>query len=177
MAMIRLTVNGRAAEVDADPAQPLLWVLRETLGLPGTKYGCGIALCGACTVHVDGRAARACALPVGSLAGRRITTIEGLATGGKLHVVQQAWIEEDVAQCGYCQAGMIMAAADLLAREPRPSDAQIDAAIGNLCRCGTQMRVRRAIHRAAAALAAGGPAGPVGASGPADAAVAAGGPS
>ncbi|WP_284619921.1 (2Fe-2S)-binding protein [Aquabacterium humicola] len=152
---MRLTVNGRATEVDADPAQPLLWVLRETLGLPGTKYGCGIALCGACTVHVDGRAARACALPVGSLAGMNVTTIEGLATGEKLHVVQQAWIDEDVAQCGYCQAGMIMAAADLLAREPRPSDAQIDAAIGNLCRCGTQMRVRRAIHRAAA-LAAGG---------------------
>ncbi|HEX7062189.1 MAG TPA: (2Fe-2S)-binding protein [Woeseiaceae bacterium] len=146
---LTLDVNGRAHEVDVEPEMPLLWVLRETLGLTGTKYGCGIAQCGACTVHVDGQPVRSCSVPAASVAGRRITTIEGLSPDAS-HPVQQAWIEHTVPQCGYCQSGQIMAAAALLARSPDPSDAEIDAAMaGNLCRCGTYPRIRTAIHRAA----------------------------
>lgn len=150
--MIRLTVNGEAVELDCAPDKPLLWALREDLALTGTKYGCGIAQCRACTVHVDGRAMPSCQLPVARVADAEITTIEGLGKTA-LHPVQQAWIRANVPQCGYCQPGMIMATAALLARNPAPSDADIDAAIGNLCRCGTYPRVRAAIH-AAAALAA-----------------------
>jgi len=153
---IRLVVNGQPHNFDGDERQPLLWVLRDAMRLTGTKYGCGAGQCGACTVHLDGKAVRSCVLPVGAVAGRPVRTIEGLArTVGpveQLHPVQQAWIDEDVAQCGYCQAGQIMAAVDLLARHPQPSDADIDREIGNLCRCGTQVRVRRAVHRAAAAM-------------------------
>lgn len=130
---------------------PLLWVLRDLLKVTGTKYGCGVAQCGACTVHVDGRATRSCVMPVASIAGRAVTTIEGLADGGKLHPVQSAWIEEQVPQCGYCQPGMIMSAAALLAENPDPTDADIDRSITNICRCGTYPRIRRAIHRAAGA--------------------------
>ncbi|MBU6260528.1 MAG: (2Fe-2S)-binding protein [Burkholderiales bacterium] len=151
--MAHLTVNGQAREVDADPATPLLWVLREQLGLTGTKYGCGIALCGACTVHLDGAAVRSCSLPLAAVGGRRVTTIEGLAAGGRLTRVQQAWLEHDVPQCGYCQSGMIMAVTALLAAKPQPSDADIDAAITNICRCGTYQQVRAAVHAAAAAAA------------------------
>ncbi|MGF2528184.1 (2Fe-2S)-binding protein, partial [Ralstonia pseudosolanacearum] len=137
-----LDVNRRPVKVECDPATPLLWVLRDHLNLTGTKFGCGVAACGACTVHVDGAAVRSCVLPVAAVAGRRITTIEGLAEApGKRHALQQAWIDEQVPQCGYCQSGMLMAAADLLARQPDPSDADIDAAITNLCRCGTYPRV------------------------------------
>ena len=146
--MIKLTINGRAATVDADPDTPLLCVIREQLGLTGTKYGCGIAACGACTVHVDGQAARSCSFPLGEAAGRRITTIEGLSRD-RSHPLQKAWIAEQVPQCGYCQSGMIMAAAALLAERPHPSDREIDAAITNICRCGTYQRVRKAIHAAA----------------------------
>jgi aerobic-type carbon monoxide dehydrogenase small subunit (CoxS/CutS family) len=149
---MQLNVNGRARELgDLDPSTPLLWVLRDTLGLVGTKYGCGIAQCSACTVHVDGAPVQSCQVPVSSLAGRRITTIEGLAAeDGTLHPVQQAWIDEDVPQCGYCQAGQLMSAAALLARKPHPTDADIDAAMArHLCRCGTYNRIRKAIHRAA----------------------------
>lgn len=149
---MQLNVNGRARELgDLDPSTPLLWALRDTLGLVGTKYGCGIAQCSACTVHVDGAPVQSCQVPVSSLAGRRITTIEGLAAeDGTLHPVQQAWIDEDVPQCGYCQAGQLMSAAALLARKPRPTDADIDAAMErHLCRCGTYNRIRKAIHRAA----------------------------
>jgi len=146
---IRFIVNGRPQSVDVDPDTPLLWVLRDTLGLTGTKYGCGIAECGACTVHVDGEATRTCVLPVSAVEGKKITTIEGLSTD-RGHAVQSAWIAEQVPQCGYCQSGMIMTAADLLARKPRPTDADIDAAIGShICRCGTYQRIRRAIQRAA----------------------------
>lgn len=146
MAAVRLNVNGRAVEVDVDPSTPLLWVLRDHLDLVGTKFGCGGGFCGACTVHVDGAATRSCQLPVGRLAGRRITTIEGLADG-PLH---QAWLDLDVPQCGYCQAGQIMSAAALLARTPRPTDEQIAAAMsGNICRCGTYLRIRDAVRRAA----------------------------
>ena len=147
--MIALKVNGEAHSVDVPSDTPLLWVLRDTLGLTGTKYGCGRALCGACTVHVDGQAARSCVTTVGDAAGRSITTIEGLsATAG--HPVQQAWLRHDVPQCGYCQSGQIMSASALLARNPRPSDADIDAAMaGNLCRCGTYEDIRAAIHTAA----------------------------
>ena len=148
--MIKLTINGRAYSLDVEPAMPLLWVLRDQLGLRGTKYGCGMALCGACTVLVDGEAARACSLPISAAAGKKIVTIEGLGTKG-LDRIQQAWIEHEVPQCGYCQTGMIMATAALLARNPRPTDADIDAAITNLCRCGTYARVRKAIHALAAA--------------------------
>ena len=148
--MIRLTVNGRARRVNVEPETPLLWVLRDTLGLAGTKFGCGMALCGACTVHVDGVATRACSTPVKSVAGRRITTIEGLSADGS-HPVQRAWAALDVPQCGYCQPGMIMAVSALLARTPRPSDAEIDTAITNICRCGTYARIRQAIHEAAKA--------------------------
>jgi isoquinoline 1-oxidoreductase alpha subunit len=149
--MARLTVNGRRHDVDVDPDTPLLWVLRDTLGISGTKYGCGIAECGACTVHVDGTAVRACAFPVSAAEGKAITTIEGLAIDGTLHRVQQAWVDHDVPQCGYCQSGMIMAVAALLKRRPNPTDAEIDAAITNICRCGTYQRVRAAIHAAASA--------------------------
>ena len=147
--MARITVNGRLHDVDVDPDTPLLWVLRDTLGMGGTKYGCGIAQCGACTVHLDGVATRSCALPVGAVAGKAITTIEGLAPNGVLHRVQQAWVDHDVPQCGYCQSGMIMAVAALLKQTPDPTDAEIDAAITNICRCGTYQRVRAAIHTAA----------------------------
>ena len=147
--MLRLTVNGQSHEVDVDPETPLLWVLRDTLGMTGTKYGCGIAQCGACTVHVDGSPVRACSLPVSTAAGKHIMTIEGLAKNGTLHRVQKAWIDHDVPQCGYCQSGMIMAVAALLRDKPKPTDADIDLAITNICRCGTYQRVRAAIHDAA----------------------------
>jgi aerobic-type carbon monoxide dehydrogenase small subunit (CoxS/CutS family) len=151
--VVRLTVNGRPAEVDADDETPLLWVLRDHLGLTGTKFGCGVAQCGACTVHVDGAARRSCVLPIGELAGAQVTTIEGLATPHQLHVVQEAWLAENVPQCGYCQAGQIMSTVALLAANPRPSDDDIDSALSaNLCRCGTYPRIRRAVHRASAAL-------------------------
>jgi isoquinoline 1-oxidoreductase alpha subunit len=149
--MSRLTINGQTQEVDVDPDTPLLWVLRDTLGLTGTKFGCGIAQCGACTVHVDGVATRSCSVPVSAAEGSQITTIEGLSTNGGLHPVQKAWIAHDVPQCGYCQSGMIMAVAALLKGNPQPSDADIDAAITNICRCGTYARIRTAIHTAAQA--------------------------
>jgi len=149
--MIRLTINGKTLDVDVDPNTPLLWAIREQVGLTGTKYGCGIAQCGACTVHIDGSPMRSCAIPAGAVSGRKITTIEGLAAGGKLHKVQQAWIDHEVPQCGYCQCGMIMAAAALLQAKPKPTDADIDAAITNICRCGTFQEVRKAIHAAAKA--------------------------
>jgi isoquinoline 1-oxidoreductase alpha subunit len=149
--MARLTVNGRPHDVDVDPDTPLLWVLRDVIGLMGTKYGCGIAQCGACTVHVDGVPTRSCSLPLSAVADRRITTIEGLAVNGSLHQVQQAWLDHDVPQCGYCQSGMIMAVAALLAQSPKPTDAEIGAAITNICRCGTYQRIRAAIHAAARA--------------------------
>jgi len=150
--MARLTVNGQAHNVDVDPNTPLLWVLREQIGLTGTKYGCGIAQCGACTVHIDGMGAvRSCSLPISAAEGKQVTTIEGLAQNGVLHKVQKAWIEHDVPQCGYCQSGMIMAVAALLKDKPKPSDADIDSAITNICRCGTFQQVRAAIHAAASA--------------------------
>ena len=150
--MARLTINGRTLELNVDPSTPLLWAIREQAGLTGTKYGCGIAQCGACTVHVDGAAVRSCVMPVSAAVGRRITTIEGLASGGVLHKVQKAWLEHDVPQCGFCQSGMIMAAAALLAEVPQPSDPVIDDAMaGNICRCGTFQQVREAIHAAAKA--------------------------
>jgi len=148
---IKLTVNGRAATIDAPEDMPLLWALRDLLNLKGTKYGCGMSVCGMCTVHVDGEATRSCVTPVKSVEGKRITTIEGLSSDGS-HPLQKAWIDLDVPQCGYCQAGQIMSAAALLARTPKPSDAQIDAAMdGNLCRCGTYLRIRAAIRKAAGA--------------------------
>jgi isoquinoline 1-oxidoreductase alpha subunit len=149
--MPHLTINGHPQQVDVDPDTPLLWVLRDTLGLTGTRYGCGIAQCGACTVHIDGVATRSCSVPVGAAEGAQIITIEGLATNGDLHPVQKAWIAHDVPQCGYCQSGMIMAVAAFLKEKPQPSDADIDAAITNICRCGTYARIRAAIHTAAAA--------------------------
>jgi isoquinoline 1-oxidoreductase subunit alpha len=149
--MPRLLINGTVHEVAADPDTPLLWVLRDELGLTGTKFGCGAALCGACTVHIDGEAVPACSMPINAVAGKAITTIEGLARNGVLHRVQQAWVELDVPQCGYCQSGMIMAVAALLKATPKPTDAEIDAAITNICRCGTLPRVRAAIHQAAQA--------------------------
>ena len=152
--MVRFSINGRTVDVDADPNTPLLWVIREQVGLTGTKYGCGVAQCGACTVHIDGAAARSCAMPVSAVAGKQITTIEGLASGGTLHKVQKAWVDNDVPQCGYCQTGMIMAVAALLREKPRPTDADIDAAITNICRCGTYNRVRAAIKQAAGVPAA-----------------------
>ncbi len=154
--MIKLNVNGRVHSVDVEPEMPLLWVLRDELKMAGTKYGCGIALCGACTVLVDGEPIRSCAVPVSTMAGKKITTIEGLAKPG-LTRVQKAWIENDVPQCGYCQTGMIMAATALLAKNPKPTDADIDEAITNLCRCGTYVRVRKAIHAAAGEKVAAGP--------------------
>jgi isoquinoline 1-oxidoreductase subunit alpha len=149
--MLRLTINGHAQQVDVDPDTPLLWVLRDTLGLTGTKYGCGIAQCGACTVHIDGVATRSCSMPVSAVGAKNITTIEGLAANGTLHKVQQAWIDNDVPQCGYCQSGMIMAVAALLKDNPKPTDADIDSTITNICRCGTYQQVREAIHAAATA--------------------------
>ena len=149
--MARLNVNGKAYDVDVAPDTPLLWAIRENVGLTGTKYGCGIAQCGACTVHVDGVAMRSCSVPVSAVVGKQITTIEGLANNGTLHKVQQAWVEHDVPQCGYCQSGMIMAVASLLAQKPKPTDADIDAAITNICRCGTYQQVRTAIHSIASA--------------------------
>ena len=148
--MTRLAINGAVHEVDIGPDTPLLWAIREWVGLTGTKYGCGIAQCGACTVHVDGAAVRSCAFPARMAEGKQITTIEGLAPKGVLHAVQQAWIEHDVPQCGYCQSGMIMAVAALLKVKRKPTDADIDAAITNICRCGTYQQVRAAIHTAAA---------------------------
>ena len=144
-----LSVNGKSFEVEAEADTPLLWVLRENLGLTGTKYGCGIAQCGACTVQIDGAPVRSCSVQLGDAIGKKITTIEGLAQNGVLHRVQKAWIEHDVPQCGYCQSGMIMAVAALLEDKPSPSDADIDAAITNICRCGTFQQVREAIHAAA----------------------------
>jgi len=150
--MAVLNVNGKSLPAHADPRTPLLWVLRDTLGLTGTKYGCGIAQCGACTVHIDGVATRSCQVPLSAVAsGKKITTIEGLATDGKLNRIQQAWLDNDVPQCGYCQSGMIMAATALLASKPNPTDADIDAAMTNICRCGTYQQVREAIHAAAKA--------------------------
>ena len=149
--MMRLTINGSSIDVDVNPGTPLLWAIREQVGLTGTKYGCGMALCGACTVHVDGKAVRSCVVPVSAAEGKQITTIEGLAAGGVLHKVQQAWLDYDVPQCGYCQAGMIMAVAALLRDKPQPTDADIDATITNICRCGTFQQVREAIHAAAQA--------------------------
>jgi len=143
---ITLTVNGQTHSLDIEPDTPLLWVLRDTLGLTGTKFGCGIAACGACTVHINGRAVRSCSFPVSAADGEAITTIEGLAADGTLHTVQKAWIAHQVPQCGYCQSGMIMAVSALLEQRPDPSDEQIDATITNICRCGTFARVRRAIH-------------------------------
>ena len=149
--MPHLTINGHAQQVDVDPNTPLLWVLRDTLGLTGTRYGCGIAQCGACTVHIDGVATRSCSVPVSAVEGSAITTIEGLSPNGDLHPVLKAWIAHDVPQCGYCQSGMIMAVAALLKEKPNPTDADIDAAITNICRCGTYARIRAAIHTAARA--------------------------
>ncbi|MSO72453.1 MAG: (2Fe-2S)-binding protein [Rhodospirillaceae bacterium] len=146
--MINININGKEHAVDVDPDMPLLWVLRDTLGMMGTKFGCGIAQCGACTVQLDGVAARACATPVSAVAGLKITTIEGLSTDGS-HPVQKAWIAHQVPQCGYCQSGMMMAVDALLKSSPNPTDAEIDAAITNICRCGTYARVRQAIHTAA----------------------------
>jgi isoquinoline 1-oxidoreductase alpha subunit len=149
--MVALTINGKVFELDVEPDTPLLWAIRENAGLTGTKYGCGIAQCGACTVLVDGTATRSCSVQVSDAAGKTITTIEGLAVNGALHKVQQAWVDNDVPQCGYCQSGMILAVAALLQDKPAPSDADIDDAITNICRCGTFQQVREAIHAAAKA--------------------------
>ena len=149
--MARLTINGKTTEVNVDPSTPLLWAIREQVGLTGTKYGCGVAVCGACTVHLDGKATRSCVTPVSAAVGKKITTIEGLATNGTLHKVQKAWVENEVPQCGYCQSGMIMAVAALLREKPKPTDADIDRTITNICRCGTYQQVREAIHAAAKA--------------------------
>lgn len=149
---ISLSVNGERQSFAGDPEIPLLWYLRDELDLVGTKYGCGIASCGACTVHVDGRARRSCVLPMSAAAGTSVTTIEGLANGDTLHPVQQAWIDEDVAQCGYCQTGQIMAVTKLLEANPSPTDADIDARLNNLCRCGSYARLRKGVHRAAALM-------------------------
>jgi isoquinoline 1-oxidoreductase alpha subunit len=146
--MITLKVNGRTHQVDAEPDTPLLWVLRDSIGMTGTKYGCGIAYCGACTVHLDGVALRSCQMPVGDVGDAEVTTIEGLSADSS-HPVQQAWREIDVPQCGYCQSGQIMAVAALLAENPEPTDAEIDQQLTNICRCGTYARIRMAIHRAA----------------------------
>ncbi len=146
--MLSLKVNGKSYQVEVEPETPLLWVLRDAIGLTGTKFGCGMSLCGACSVHVNGQVIRSCVTPVSAVVGKELTTIEGLSPDST-HPVQAAWIEEDVPQCGYCQSGMIMAVAALLAKQPNPSDADIDRAITNLCRCGTYLRIRKAIHRAA----------------------------
>ena len=147
--MANLSINGKAFDIDIEPDTPLLWAIRENVGLTGTKYGCGIAQCGACTVHIGGVAMRACGITVGEAAGQQISTIEGLAENGTLHKVQQAWIANDVPQCGYCQSGMIMAVAALLKEKPKPTDKDIDETITNICRCGTFQQVREAIHAAA----------------------------
>ena len=147
--MVTLKVNGKTHALDIEGEMPLLWALRDEIGLTGTKFGCGIAQCGACTVHVDGVAMRSCSVPVSAVVGKQITTIEGLAQNGVLHKVQKAWIENDVPQCGYCQSGMIMAVAELLKLKPKPTDADIDREITNICRCGTFQQVRAAIHAAA----------------------------
>ena len=147
--MVALNVNGKIHDVNVDPGTDLLWVLRDYVGLTGTKYGCGIKRCGACTVHVDGVAVRSCSVPLSEVAGKQITTIEGLAQNGVLHKVQKAWLEHQVPQCGYCQCGMIMAVAALLNEKPKPTDADIDRNITNICRCGTYQQVREAIHAAA----------------------------
>ncbi len=149
--MINLTINGKSHSVDVEPDTPLLWVIRDTIGMTGTKYGCGIAQCGACTVHIDGEATRSCGMQVSDAVGKKITTIEGLAQNGVPTKVQQAWVANDVPQCGYCQSGMIMAVSALLKEKPKPTDADIDAAITNICRCGTFQQVRAAIHEAAKA--------------------------
>ena len=151
--MAKLSINGKTFDVDVDPNTPLLWAIREQVGLTGTKYGCGIAQCGACTVHIDGAPVRSCSFPVSAAVGKKITTVEGLAQGGKLSKVQEAWIRNDVPQCGYCQSGMIMAVTALLKEKPKPTDRDIDAAITNICRCGTFQQVRAAIHAAAKAEA------------------------
>jgi isoquinoline 1-oxidoreductase alpha subunit len=154
--MTTFNVNGRAVSVSAEPDKPLLWVLREDLGLTGTKFGCGMALCGACTVHLDGSPVRSCVTPLAAAGGKRITTIEGLERGGRLHPVQEAFIEQDVPQCGYCQCGQVMSAAALLAKQKNPTDADIDAAMsGNICRCGTYQRIRAAIKQAAGRMGKG----------------------
>jgi isoquinoline 1-oxidoreductase alpha subunit len=147
--MIRLTVNGRMRQLDVEPEMPLLWVLRDELNVKGPKFGCGIAQCGACTVHVDGEPVRSCSFPVSAAAGKRVVTIEGLAQGSRLHPVQQAWIEHQVPQCGYCQGGQILAAVALLRKNPHPSDQDIDQAMTHICRCGSYARIRSAIHAAA----------------------------
>ena len=149
--MVSLNVNGKSYQADVDPRTPLLWVLRDACGLTGTKYGCGIAQCGACTVHIDGVATRSCSVPISALGSKKVVTIEGLAEDGKLNKIQAAWVEIDVPQCGYCQSGMVMAATALLAAKPQPTDAEIDAAMTNICRCGTYKQVREAIHAAAKA--------------------------
>jgi isoquinoline 1-oxidoreductase alpha subunit len=149
--MARLIINGKPTNLDVDPSTPLLWALREQAGLTGTKYGCGVAQCGACTVHVNGEPVRSCVTAVSDVEGKRITTIEGLAAKGVLSKVQKAWVDHEVPQCGYCQSGMIMAAAALLKAKPKPTDADIDAAMSNICRCGTFQEVRKAIHAAAKA--------------------------
>jgi len=149
--MAQLNINGRSHQVDVEPDTPLLWAIREQVGLTGTKYGCGVAQCGACTVHMDGAAVRSCVTPVSAAEGKKITTIEGLASGNVLHKVQKAWVDHEVPQCGYCQTGMIMAVAALLKDKPQPTDADIDATITNICRCGTFQQVREAIHAAAKA--------------------------
>ena len=149
--MLHLSINGKSHNVDVESDTPLLWVIRDAIGMTGTKYGCGIALCGACTVHIDGVATRSCAVSVGDVAGKNVTTIEGLAENGVLTKVQQAWVDLDVPQCGYCQSGMIMAVSALLREKPKPTDADIDNAITNICRCGTFQQVRAAIHAAASA--------------------------
>ena len=148
MAAFALSINGKPVSVDVAPETPLLWVIRDTVGLTGTKFGCGIGQCGACSVHLDGNLARSCQLPVSAVGGKKVTTIEGLSAD-RSHPVQQAWIEEDVPQCGYCQSGQIMAAVALLERKKKPTDADIDQAMTNICRCGTYQRIRKAIHRAA----------------------------
>ena len=153
--MIKLSVNGKNIDVDVDPDTPLLWVLRDTIGLTGTKYGCGMSLCGACTVHLEGEPIRSCVTPISSVGEKKVTTIEGLSAD-RSHPVQRAWIEHDVPQCGYCQSGQIMSAVALLAKKPQPTDSDIDEAMaGNICRCGTYQRIRSAIHRAAAIKAGG----------------------
>ena len=154
--MITLTINGETREFDVDPSTPLLWVIREQANLTGTKFGCGIAQCGACTVHVDGRATRSCVLPISAVKGRKVETIEGKTASGALDLVREAWLAEEVSQCGYCQPGFLMAAAALLVDNPDPTDAEIDATLTNICRCGTYPRIRKAIHRAAAMRRAAG---------------------
>lgn len=152
--MIKLTVNGRPRTADVEPEMPLLWVLRDVLDVKGPKYGCGMALCGACTVHVNGEPTRSCSVPVSSVAGKNVLTIEGLAQGGRMHPVQKAWIDHQVPQCGYCQGGQMLTAVALLRKNPRPTDAQIDESMVNICRCGSYARIRTAIHAASKEMAA-----------------------